>query len=358
MTLRTGIVGAGIVSENNHLPAVDRNPRTELVGVCDLDADRARDAADEYGTEAYTDPDALLAAGLDWVHVATPVGTHFDLASAAVEAGVPVTVQKPATTTLDELERLAECSAERGVPVSVVHNWLCYPVVRKLRRRIAAGEFGEIRAVEAAFAGEGRPDETYRGDWVFDLPGGDLEEGLPHPLYLALALGGYPRDRSEIEVLARTADDYERDVAYDGTTLQYVGEGSTLCSISFLSASTPSHRISVHGTDGSATVDVPTTILDAHDADEGPYHLLSKRLERGLRTTESAVRGMVGAVEWHGRDTLEERFDRHAERSADGHYYLLNEVAKALERDRRSFESLERSRWVLTLMEEVRAAAE
>ncbi|NEU56568.1 Gfo/Idh/MocA family protein [Halorussus sp. MSC15.2] len=147
----------------------------------------------------------FAAETLDWVHVATPVQSHFDLASAAVERGIPVTVQKPATTTREELDDLRDLAAEREVPVSVVHNWLFYPVVRDLRRRIAAGEFGEIRAVEATFSGEGRPDDTYRGEWVYDLPGGDVEEGMPHPLYLTLALGGVPRDAESVDVQTRAS---------------------------------------------------------------------------------------------------------------------------------------------------------
>ncbi|NEU56569.1 hypothetical protein [Halorussus sp. MSC15.2] len=43
MALRTGIVGAGIVSQNNHLPAVSRNPRTELAAVCDRDESAVRE---------------------------------------------------------------------------------------------------------------------------------------------------------------------------------------------------------------------------------------------------------------------------------------------------------------------------
>ncbi|MFC4449632.1 Gfo/Idh/MocA family protein [Halorussus aquaticus] len=357
MALRTGIVGAGIVSRNNHLPAVSRNPRTELAAVCDRDESAVREAVGEYGGRAYADAEAMFAAeALDWVHVATPVQSHFDLASAAVERGIPVTVQKPATTTREELDDLRALAAEREVPVSVVHNWLFYPVVRDLRRSLAAGEFGEVRAVEATFSGEGRPDDTYRGEWVYDLPGGDVEEGMPHSLYLTLALGGVPRDAESVDVQTRAVRDYD-GFDYDGTTLQWTTDDDALCSVTFVGGSAPNDELRVLGTERSATVDVPTNTIDAHDADEGPFHLLSEQLGRSATTGRSVVRGVADTLREYGLDRAEEALDYHREDSVDGHYYLFNEAAKALERGDQPPVPLAHSRWVLELMEQVREDA-
>ena len=358
MVLRTAVVGAGIVSENNHLPAVSRNPRTRLVAVCDRDEEAVREAVREYGGRAYADAESMLAEeSLDWVHVATPVQSHLSLARAAVERGVPVTVQKPATATRDEhaeLQRLAEAN---GVPVSVVHNWLFYPVVRDLRRRVAGGEFGEVRAVEATFSGEGRPDETYRGEWVYDLPGGDVEEGMPHPLYLALAVGGVPRDADCVDVQTRTIRDYD-DFEYDGTTLQWTTDEDVLCSVTFVGGSAPNEELRVYGSEQSATVDVPTNTIDAHDADEGPFHLPSEQLERSATTAGNVARGVAETLRIAAAERFEERLDYHREESVDGHYYLFDEAAKALERGEQPPVALAHSRWVIELMEQVRTEAE
>ena len=354
MTLRTAVVGAGIVSENNHLPAVSRNPRTELVAVCDVDEGAVREAVAEYGGRAYTDVEAMLdGERLDWVHVATPVQTHFELASAAVEAGVPTTVQKPATTTREELDDLRELAAAVRIPVSVVHNWLFYPVVRDLRRRIAAGEFGEIRAVETTFSGEGRPDDTYRGDWVYDLPGGDLEEGIAHPLYLTLGLGGPPRDEDAVDVQTRTVREYD-GFTYDGVSLQWTTDEAALCSVTVLSGSAPNDEIRVYGTDASARVDVQTNAVEVHDADEGPFHILAEQLARSVTIAESVVNGAFESVRAEVADRVEEELDYHREGSADGHYYILNEAAKALERGEQPPVPLAHSHWVLTLLEQIR----
>ncbi|MFC4549764.1 MULTISPECIES: Gfo/Idh/MocA family protein [Halorussus] len=357
MTLRTAVVGAGIVSENNHLPSVRRNPRTELVAVADLDEESAREAAREYGGRPYGDAEEMLAEeSLDWVHVATPVQSHHALAGAAIDEGVPVTVQKPATTDREELADLRERAEATGVPVSVVHNWLFYPVIRDLRRRIAAGKFGEVRGVEVTFTGEGRPDDTYRGEWVYDLPGGDLEEGMPHPLYLALGLGGVPESAADVDVQTRATRDYD-GFDYDGTGLQWTTGDDVLCSVTYLSGSAPNNRVRVYGTDGSASVDVQTNTVDAHDADEGPFHFLNEQLSRSATTAENVARGVADTLAEYGRDRAEERLDRHSEASVDGHYYLLNEAAKAIERGEQPPVPLAHSAWVLELMTQVREDA-
>ncbi len=357
MVLRTAVVGAGIVSENNHLPTVTRNPRTELIAVCDRDEEALRDAVGEYGGRGYTDAETMFAEeDLDWVHIATPVQSHHVLATEAIEREIPVTVQKPATTTREELDDLRRLADDRNVPVSVVHNWLFYPVVRDLRRQIAADEFGEVRAVEATFSGEGRPDDTYRGEWVYDLPGGDVEEGMPHPLYLTLALGGVPRDEDNVDVQTRAVRDYE-EFDYDGTALQWTTDDDALCSVTFVGGSAPNNELSVHGTEQSVTVDIPTNTIDAHDADEGPFHLLSEQLGRSATTAGNVARGVVDTLREEAADRIEEQLDYHRENSVDGHYYLFNEAAMALDRGDQPPVPLAHSWWVLELMEQVREDA-
>ena len=357
MVLRTAVVGAGIVSQNNHLPALARNPRTELAAVCDLDRDAAREAAAEYDCATYVDPDRLLETeSLDWLHVATPVQTHADLTVRALEAGVPVLVQKPAATTVAELERMRTAADDAGVPFSVVNNWLYYPVIRDVRQRIASDEIGDVRAVEVAVTGEGSPDETYRGDWVLDLAGGDLEEGLPHPIYLALGLGGFPRSAEAIDVRPRAFDEYD-DVAYDGASVQYVSEDDALCSISILSGSARDNRVRVYGSDGSLHVDVPTMTVDEHDAESGPYHFQNERNRRHLEKLRVALEGAGTEAVRYAKSRLEDDLDRHTEESQDGHYYLINEAAKAIERGDQPPVSPELSRWTLEIVERIREAA-
>ncbi len=92
---RAGMVGAGNICEF-HVAAVKKlAPDVELVGVCDLDAERARTNAEKWGTTAHADLDALVAAGANVIHVLTPPSSHAKLAMAALERGCHVLIEKP-----------------------------------------------------------------------------------------------------------------------------------------------------------------------------------------------------------------------------------------------------------------------
>jgi predicted dehydrogenase len=233
MPLRTAVIGAGVVSDI-HMSALDECPRTELVAVCDLDEERARTAARRYGIRAVFDVEELLAeGGLDWVHVCTPVQTHLDIARLAIEAGVPVNIEKPVTETVAEAEELTRLSENYGVPVSVTHQHRFDPAMRAAEARLRAGELGELRAANLLYTGETPPDQANRGEWAFDLVGGEFEEGLPHPLYILLGAAGYPEEGT-IRALTQLHGEYERPFGYDGTTVSYRSEAGTLASVTCL----------------------------------------------------------------------------------------------------------------------------
>lgn len=61
MVLRTRVVSAGVVAQTTHFPAVDRNPKTELVDIADVDRDSPVSAPTEYGTAADTETDSMFA---------------------------------------------------------------------------------------------------------------------------------------------------------------------------------------------------------------------------------------------------------------------------------------------------------
>ncbi len=114
------------------------------------------DIADD---QAYGSYQELIAAqnGLpetqrvDFISIATPNHTHFEIASAAVAAGINVICDKPLTFDLPQAEQLAEAADQSGVVFAVTHNYTGYPLVRQAREMILNGEFGEIQAIRAGY---------------------------------------------------------------------------------------------------------------------------------------------------------------------------------------------------------------
>ncbi|MDA1180184.1 MAG: Gfo/Idh/MocA family oxidoreductase, partial [Planctomycetota bacterium] len=88
---------------------------------------------------------------IDFVSVATPNHTHYEIAKAAVEAGFNVICDKPMTFDLSQAESLAAAVDKSDVVFAVTHNYTGYPLVRQAREMIVSGELGEINAVRAFY---------------------------------------------------------------------------------------------------------------------------------------------------------------------------------------------------------------
>jgi predicted dehydrogenase len=143
--IRIGVIGYGYWGPNLVRNFADLDG-CRVVAVCDRDASRVAVAERRYpGVRGTTDAHALIdSPDIDAVVVATPVAAHYDLASAALEAGKHVLVEKPLTTTSVEAERLIELAARRKRVLMVDHTFVYTGAVRKIHELIASGELGDI----------------------------------------------------------------------------------------------------------------------------------------------------------------------------------------------------------------------
>ena len=186
---RAGMVGAGNICEL-HVAAVKALPDIELVGITDLDHDRARDRAEHWGTRAYDSLDALVAAGANVIHVLTPPASHAQIARAALEKGCHVLVEKPVSEDEHDALQIARIARERGLVASVDHSLLYDPQVRRALDTVQAGGIGDVVSVDILRGSEYPP---YEGG---PLPPWYRDAGYPfrdlgvHCLYLIQALLG------------------------------------------------------------------------------------------------------------------------------------------------------------------------
>ena len=354
MTLDTAVVGGGIVSRV-HLPGLAKSPLVDLVAVCDLDEERAREAARSYGIRAYFDVEELLASeSLDWLHVCTPVQSHRDVAIQAIEAGVPVLIEKPVTVTSEELADVEAASREHDVPVSVVRNHLFSPEVADARRRIAAGELGDVRGVDVVYTGNTLPDETNRGSWAFELAGGEFEEGIPHPIYVGLGVGGVPADRDAVTVTTACHGDYEQGFSFDGLGGQWTTADEVLCSVKVMAGSVPQRFVQVHGEDASLLVDLVanTTVELDRNYTGSPKGRALNNVDHALDRVRGTVENAVGVA----RRSFAS--DWETEKYWEGHYRQYDLEAEALLLEEPSPISMEQVRWTVRMVELVRERAE
>jgi predicted dehydrogenase len=188
--VKTALIGAGQIARE-HLACLKALPNIELAAICDLSAATAEAAAERYGVSAwFTDHRAMLEkVRPDVVHVTTPPTSHFRLAMEAFDAGAHVIVEKPATSTLEELEILVRRAGEAGRKLVEDYNYLFNHAPAEILRRIRCGQFGAVTHVEVficldilgptGFADPNAPHPA------LTLAGGAIADFLPHLASLA-----------------------------------------------------------------------------------------------------------------------------------------------------------------------------
>jgi len=118
-----------------------------------------RGLADRLGIpQAFGDYRELLASpDVDVVHIASPNRLHHPMALAALQAGKHVVCEKPLAMNTRETAEIVRLARRSGRVFAVNYNVRFYPAVLELRRRVAAGELGDIIHVSG----------SYFQDWLF-----------------------------------------------------------------------------------------------------------------------------------------------------------------------------------------------
>lgn len=130
--IRAGVVGAGHMGQY-HARVYAELWDVDLVGVADVDKDRAVAVAHHYDTLAFTDHRELIGH-VDVASVAVPTERHFAVARDLLEAGIGVLVEKPMTPTLEEARELFAIARRSGAALQVGHVERFNGAVQELRK--------------------------------------------------------------------------------------------------------------------------------------------------------------------------------------------------------------------------------
>jgi len=161
--LRMGLIGGGhgsFIGRVHATAAVLDNRAALVAGALSSDPTRAKASATDYdipADRAYTSYAEMAVAEkkradpVDFVSVATPNHTHFEIAKTFAEAGYNVICDKPLTFDLAQAEELLKVVERTGVVFAVTHNYTGYPLVRQAREMILNGELGDINATRACY---------------------------------------------------------------------------------------------------------------------------------------------------------------------------------------------------------------
>jgi predicted dehydrogenase len=185
--LRAGMIGGGIGSFIGpvHRMALELDAEAELVGgAFSRDPEKSSSSAaglhldpervyHDYRAMAQRESDLPADQRLDFVVVATPNASHFEIARTFLEHGFHVVCDKPVTLTLEEAKNLQQTAAEKKRLFMITHAYTGYPMVKQARQMVKGGELGEVLKVVVEYFqgwvpfrlhGKGKGDKA----WKFD----------------------------------------------------------------------------------------------------------------------------------------------------------------------------------------------
>ena len=215
---KLGIIGfGGLGSVYAHL--IEDEHRTENVrlgAIWDIDPVRRELARKLYPhVPVFDDVDALLASKTcDFVSIAVPHFFHNPLAQKALEAGMPVLLEKPAGIVPQQVRAtLALAEKHKDVPFGIMYNQRTNPVFRRIHDLVASGEMGELRQViwiQRQFRTQRYYDSgSWRATWGGE-GGGVLVNQVPHHMDLLQWIFGMPK-----KVYATTNFGFKRNIAVE-----------------------------------------------------------------------------------------------------------------------------------------------
>jgi predicted dehydrogenase len=191
--LRIGLIGAGSVARQFHIPGWMSIPEAALIAIADIDESAASGMAERAGiTHVFADFRDLLRLDLDAVDVCTPNRLHFPMVMAALDAGRHVLCEKPLSTASAEVRQMGELAERKGLKLMTGHHYRFGPAAQAVKKWALEGNLGRVYHARArAMRRATLPPQPGFIDSRLSGGGACMDIGV-HALDLALWLMGFP----------------------------------------------------------------------------------------------------------------------------------------------------------------------
>jgi predicted dehydrogenase len=166
--VNVGVIGCGSWG-SNLIRNFHELPQANLIACSDVDQGRLDYIKHLYpNVKVFSNYEGILAEeGLQGVAIATPAGTHYELARKLLERGQDVLVEKPMTLSTEQAQDLIQLAQSRGRILMVGHVFIYNPAVVRLREYIQQGELGDIYYLYSTRVNLGRVRTDLNAMWNF-----------------------------------------------------------------------------------------------------------------------------------------------------------------------------------------------
>jgi UDP-N-acetylglucosamine 3-dehydrogenase len=142
--LRVAVVGTGFWGRN-HARVFKELKETELLAVCDINAEKAKNVAKQYGVKAYTNLGKMLQRkDIDAVSICTWSIKLAEEALKALKSGKHVLVEKPMATRVKQAEKLVETAEREGLHLTVGFLMRFIPGIQHMKKAIERKTIGNL----------------------------------------------------------------------------------------------------------------------------------------------------------------------------------------------------------------------
>jgi predicted dehydrogenase len=292
---RVGIVGAGAAAAV-HLRALQRLPGKQVVAIHDIDPRRAAGLAAEFGLprSVVMDRQRLYENGKpQLVHVVTPPHVHEDIGLEALARGVHVFVEKPPALTLEGCRPLQSRANSRGVTIGINEKTALEPQILRACRAIVAGRLGQLVHIDG-FYSFGLGASELPPKWMDRLPGGMLEDLLPHLLTIARRLAGGTLTPEYWHLISsgRVAGQ-----GYDELRLFLTKDNGPIVNLTISLTGRPkAFSFAVRGTHGVLVVDLRNMLLSINIDSGGPIARNGRLIRASLGVLCQTVANTAGLL--------------------------------------------------------------
>ncbi len=142
--IKTAVVGVGMFGDT-HARTFFETEKAELICVCDVNEERAKEAAQKYGCEYTTDLKEIANdSSIQLVSICTPDFAHREPCLVMIEAGKDLIIEKPLATNLDDAKAITYAAKQKGIRFMTDFQNRWNPPFIQAKQAIESGSLGEV----------------------------------------------------------------------------------------------------------------------------------------------------------------------------------------------------------------------
>lgn len=245
-----GIIGCGFGGDL-HAETITNIKHSKLLGVFDVDEEKAEELGRKYHTKAYIDLEKLLSQGdIQIVSICTPSGLHASIGIKAAEAGKHLVIEKPLDLTVEKCDAVIAAARQNEVKLAVIFQNRFKEAVHVLRSALEEGRFGRLLLGNALVKWYRNP-EYYKKKRKDDIEGVLINQSIHTIDLLQWMMGPVKNVQSKVTTLVHDIEAEDTALAileFENGALGLI-EGTTSIYPGF------DERLEIHGENGSVCVE-------------------------------------------------------------------------------------------------------